>query len=88
MLRRGAWFAVLPLLVLQVAAAVHQFDHSAEYVEDCRVCMQLDRIDTAVDFSSQSEMLPAADTQPLMQASAMVHAIVLRNFDTRAPPHL
>ena len=86
-LRRATWLAILPIALLQLTIATHQFDHVADYDEGtCNVCAQLDRIDTAVDHSAESVSLPPND---IVRAATPVDSTAgnrARNYDSRAPP--
>ena len=43
--RRFTWLALLPIALLQLTIAVHQFEHVSEYVDGtCHICGQLDRV--------------------------------------------
>jgi hypothetical protein len=87
--RRLASFALLPIALLQLTLAVHQFDHVAEYVGDsCHVCVQLDRVDAAADHWADSAPPRLVDIPRLQAPSVSVSRQVLRNFDSRAPPGL
>ncbi|MGI9233508.1 MAG: hypothetical protein ACR2RD_07755 [Woeseiaceae bacterium] len=87
--RRVPWFAIVPIALLQLTIAVHQFDHVDEFGEGaCHVCVQLDRVDAAVDH-------PAEAAPPQLVEFLRSHAPVVsiarspvRNFDSRAPPQL
>ena len=87
--RRVSWIALLPIAWLQLTIAVHQFDHVAGYVEDsCHVCVQLDRVDAAVDHAAERAPLPSIDFHWSAVPAATVVRDVYRNFDSRAPPLL
>ena len=87
--RRATWIALLPIAWLQLAVAVHQFDHVADYAEEsCHVCVQLDRIDAAVDHPTERALLLSIDFLEPAAPSISVSQNAVRNFDTRAPPYL
>ena len=87
--RRIAWLALLPIALLQLTIVVHQFDHVADYVEEsCHVCVQLDRVDVAVDQAAERALLPLVDILWSQAPLASVTREILRNFDSRAPPGL
>ena len=87
--RRAAWFAVLPIALLQLSLAVHQFDHTDDFVDgSCHVCVQLDRVDLAVDHSAEQVPLASIDLLWTKAPPVSVSHDVLRNFDSRAPPRL
>ena len=84
-----SWFAVLPVVLLQLWIAFHQFDHAAGYAEDtCTVCVQLERVDAAVDQAADRAALPLVDVLWAHSPSISVSRDVLRNFNSRAPPRL
>lgn len=86
----AVWVGLLSIAWLQLAFAVHQFDHVADYVgETCQVCVQLDRVDdVTVDHA-----LPAADIHATIAVAIpssdglATHGIV-RGFNPRAPPFI
>ena len=87
--RRTSWAALLPVVLLQLWIAFHQFDHVAGYAEDtCPVCVQLDRVDAAVDQATDSAALPPFDVLRAQLPAKPVSRDVLRNFNSRAPPRL
>ena len=88
--RAALWFALLSVAWLQLAVAIHQFDHVAEYVDDsCQVCIQLDRADDAVANHASSTAIEASVDAPAWQAPAgIVVRALIRGFDARAPPQL
>jgi hypothetical protein len=79
----------VPIALLQLTIAVHQFDHVADYIEgSCHVCGQLDRVDAAVDHPAETASPLAIDfLRPDAPAISVPRAPV-RNFDSRAPPQL
>ena len=87
--RRVSWIALLPIAWLQFTIAVHQFDHVAGYVEDsCQVCVQLDRVDAAVDDAAEQAPLVSIDALSATAPAATVNRDFFRIFDSRAPPGL
>lgn len=87
--RRGAvWLALLAVAWLQLAVAVHQFDHAAEYLgETCSVCVQLDRTnDATVDHSVPDTLRVASTSRARESASSSVAAPFVPGFRSRAPP--
>ena len=79
----------MPIALLQLTVAVHQFNHVADYVEGvCHVCVQLDRIDTAVDHPAEQAQQLSIDFQDLEAPAVLVARESVRNFDSRAPPLL
>jgi len=89
--RQGAvWFALLSVAWLQLALALHQFEHVAEYVEDsCQVCIQLDRVDdVAADRSTSTSMLSTIGNLVPRAPASVVGLATIRGFDSRAPPRL
>ena len=87
--RRAAWFALLPIALLQLTVAVHQFDHVAESVDDsCYVCVQLDRLDAAVDQPAEPAPLASLDSLRADSLSISERRNDFRNFDSRAPPRI
>ena len=89
--QRGAFcFSLLALAWLQVSLAVHQFEHSNEYVEDsCHVCSQIDRIDDGlVDHPTSTEALPLLDALDAQASVLTIARTSVRGFDSRAPPQL
>jgi len=86
-LRQAAWLAILPIALLQLTIATHQFDHVADYVEGtCHVCVQLDRIDIAVDHSAVTVSLPSSDILPSATPVQSIPNNRSRNYNSRAPP--
>ena len=86
---RYAWVALLPIAWLQLTFAVHQFDHVAEYVEDsCHVCVQLDRIDASTNYAAHEAPLQLISAVSAAAPSDSKRRVVVRNFDSRAPPRL
>jgi len=87
--RRASWFAILPIALLQLTIAIHQFDHVAGNTEvACHVCAQLDRVDAAVDQPAETA-LPRPNE--LLRSNAPAVFITLapvRNFYARAPPQI
>jgi hypothetical protein len=84
------WLGLLSIAWLQLAFAVHQFDHVADYVGDtCEVCVQLDRIDdVTVDHALPvAEMHPGASLLAPPSSKAGTYGIV-RGFLSRAPPFI
>jgi hypothetical protein len=87
--RRASLLALLPVALLQLTVAIHQFDHVAEYIEGaCHVCVQLDRVDAAVDHPAEktpqlSTGFFEVEAPPILIARGSV-----RNFDSRAPPFI
>ena len=89
MRRRAAWIALLPIALLQLAIAIHQFDHVAGYNGGiCHVCVQLDRIDAAVDHPAEKAPQPSIEFLETEAPAVLVAREVVRNFDSRAPPSL
>ena len=87
--RRAASIALLPIALLQLTIAVHQFDHVADYVDGpCDVCVQLDRIDLAVDQSADRAPLLSIDLAAPAPTAVAAHRDAVRHFDSRAPPRL
>lgn len=87
--RRLPWFALVPIALLQLTIAVHQFDHVADYIEGaCDVCVQLDRVDAAVDNSAAASPLPTTDFRKSVAPVISVPRVLVRNFDSRAPPQI
>ena len=83
-------FALLSVAMLQLTIAAHQFEHSAAYVDDsCHVCIQLDRIDDAVSGDPAPVAAPAvAHGGSLEPKAGLVSRMLIRGFDSRAPPSL
>ena len=80
---------MLPIAFLQLAIAVHQFDHVAEYIEGtCHVCVQLDRVDAAVNHPAEKAPLPLIEFLESEAPPILVARESVRNFDSRAPPLL
>ena len=87
--RRVSWFAELPIALLQLTIAVHQFDHVADYIDGvCHVCVQLDRADGAVDHSPEAAPPLHSDFLKLDAPVVSVARVPGRNFDSRAPPQI
>lgn len=87
--RRAAWMALLPIALLQLAIALHQFEHAAEYIDGtCHVCVQLDRIDAAVDHPAEKAPQPSIESLETEAPAVLVVREAVRNFDSRAPPLL
>lgn len=87
--QRKAWFAVLPVLLLQVTLATHQFDHVADYVDSsCHVCVQLDRDDAAVDHSIDVALSLDPGFLISDEPITSVAQAAFRNFNSRAPPKI
>ena len=85
--RRAAWIALLPIGLLQLTIAVHQFEHIADYVDGpCDVCVQLDRIDAAVDHATDTAPVQSIDFVARVRPAVAPHRGAVRNFDSRAPP--
>lgn len=86
--RHAGWVALLPIAWLQLTIAVHQFDH-AGYIDDyCHVCVQLDRIDAAVDHAPERAPLPSLDVVAVAVPSITLNRDAVLHFDSRAPPTL
>jgi len=89
LLRRASWLAVVPIALLQLSIAVHQFDHVADYIEgSCHVCVQLDRIDAAVDHPAEIASLHSIEFLQSTAPAVSAPRVPVRNFDSRAPPQL
>jgi len=87
--RRASWFAALPIALLQLTIAAHHFDHVAEYIEGtCHVCVQLDRVDATVDHPAEDPSKQSIDFLKQEAPVVLVARESVRNFDSRAPPHL
>jgi len=87
--RRASWLAVVPIALLQLTIAVHQFDHVADYVEgSCHVCVQLDRFDAAVDHPVEITSLPSIGILKSDAPAVSAVRVPVRNFDSRAPPQI
>ncbi len=88
--RRAAWFAVLPIALLQLSIAAHQFDHVAEYVDEpCYVCVQIDRLDDVAADQSITTPVPLAIDRSASPASESAGSpAIIGGFDPRAPPQL
>jgi hypothetical protein len=87
--RRASWIALLPIALLQLTVAVHQFDHVAEYIEGaCHICVQLDRVDAAVDHPAEDTSKQSFDFLKPEIPEALIARESVRNFDSRAPPIL
>lgn len=87
--RRMSLLALLPVVLLQLWIAFHQFDHVTGYAEDtCPVCVQLDRVDAAVDQAADRAALPLVHILWAQSPSVSISRDVLRNFNSRAPPRL
>ena len=89
MRRRVTWLALLPIALLQLTIAVHQFEHVSEYVDGtCHICGQLDRFDAAVDHPAEGA--PQSSSDPLKPAAppALLARNSARIFEPRAPPVL
>jgi len=83
------WFALLPIALLQLTIAIHQFDHVADYIESaCDVCVQLDRVDAAVDNSTAASLPLSTEIQKSGAPAISVARVLVRNFDSRAPPQI
>lgn len=82
--------AVGAIAVLQLANAVHQFEHGAAYVEaNCKFCVQLDRADDAAAKAGVAAVPPAAATSlPALVSAGIAAQTPRRGFDSRAPPSL
>jgi hypothetical protein len=86
----AVWFGLLSIVWLQLAFAVHQFDHVADYVGDtCEVCVQLDRVDdVTVDHALPvAEIHTSASLLAPPSSRAATFGIV-RGFHSRAPPFI
>lgn len=84
---RALWLLLFALAWFQVSYASHQFEHVAgDLTGACVVCTQMERLDTAA-FHEPAE-IPAAANVPVAVASqdGIVLAILLRRYDSRAPP--
>lgn len=87
--RCASWLAVLPVALLQLTIAIHQFDHVAEYLEGtCDVCVQLDRGDAAVDHPAQAAPKLPINVLEAEAPPALIAQERVRNFDSRAPPFI
>lgn len=87
--RRAAWIALLPIAFLQLTIAVHQFEHVADYVDgSCSICVQLERIDAAVDHAPGKALLQPGDVVAVAALPVAVRRGAIRLFDSRAPPQL
>ncbi|MDG2107285.1 MAG: hypothetical protein P8J74_01355 [Woeseiaceae bacterium] len=84
-----SWFAILPIVLLQLIIAFHQFEHDASYSEkNCDVCIQLDRIDSAIDQSPEALLIPSVGSSGLNTPPILATLAPIRNFDSRAPPQI
>lgn len=80
---------MLPIALLQLTIAIHQFDHVAEYIEGaCHVCVQLDRIDVAVDHPTEEAAQLSINFLEVEAPPILIARESLRNFDARAPPSI
>ncbi len=87
--RRNWWLAVLPVAFLQLSLAVHQFDHIADYVEGaCHVCVQLDRLDAAVDNAAVVKAILSPSIARADSPTLPISRVAVRFFDSRAPPKI
>jgi hypothetical protein len=87
--RRASWLAVLPIALLQLTIAIHQFDHVAGYIEGaCHICVQLDRIDAAVDHSPEEAAQLSIHFLEVEAPPILIARESVRNFDSRAPPSI
>jgi hypothetical protein len=87
--RRVSWFALLPIVLLQLTIAVHQLDHVSEYVDGaCHICGQLDRLDAAVDHPAERVPQPSVDLLELEAPRVLLARDAARIFEPRAPPIL
>ena len=87
--RRASWLAVLPIALLQLTIAIHQFDHVAEYIDGaCHVCVQLDRVDAAVDHPAEKVPQLSVDVLEVEAPPIRIARESVRNFESRAPPFL
>lgn len=78
---------MLPIALLQLTIAVHQFDHVAEYAEGvCDVCVQLDRDDAAADHAAEKAPRLSIDFPEVESPPIVIARESVRNFDSRAPP--
>jgi hypothetical protein len=88
-LRRASWLAVVSIALLQLTLAVHQFDHVADYIDgSCHVCVQLDRVDAAVDHPAEIPSLHSIDVLKSDAPAISIARAPVRNFDSRAPPQI
>jgi hypothetical protein len=79
----------VPVALLQLTLAVHQFDHVAESVESsCHVCVQLERADGAIDHPAEIAPIPSIESLKANAPAVTVALAPIRHFDTRAPPQL
>ena len=87
--RRGALFlALLPVVLLQLSLAGHQFEHVAEALDQsCHVCVQLDRVDDADASTSGSMATLSAGVILVRPATVDVFGrALIRGFESRGPP--
>ena len=83
------WLALVPIALLQLTVAVHQFDHVDESADDaCYTCGQLDRIDIAVDHTADVALPLLRDFLKSVVPTTPSPRVSLRGFDARAPPTL
>jgi hypothetical protein len=88
-LRRASWFAVVPIALLQLTIVAHEFGHVADYTGSaCHVCVQLDRLDAAVDHPAEIASVHSIDFLKSIVPVVSVVRTPVRNFDSRAPPQL
>ncbi|MCH9693766.1 MAG: hypothetical protein K0U72_04575 [Gammaproteobacteria bacterium] len=87
--RRAAWLAIVPVALLQLTIAVHQFDHVADSIDSsCHICVQLDRVDGAVDHPAEIASVPSIGFLKSGAPAVTVALAPVRHFDTRAPPQI
>ena len=80
---------MLPIALLQLTIAIHQFDHVAGYIEGaCHICVQLDRIDAAVDHSPEEAAQLSIHFLEVEAPPILIARESVRNFDSRAPPSI
>ena len=87
-LRASAWLTLLSLGLVQLSLAGHQFDHHAtDLVEDCEICVQLERLDDA----ASGTMAPDAAITVVFEAQLLGSAEVtdptrVEAYRPRDPP--
>ena len=87
--RRITWLALLPIALLQLTIAVHQFEHVSEYVDGtCHICGQLERVGAAVDHPAERSPQASIDRLELVAVPVLLARHSARVFEPRAPPIL
>ena len=87
-LRASAWLTLLSLALVQLSLASHRFDHAAtDLVDNCDVCVQLERLDDAASGHIPPDVAIAAAYESVPHSVDSVSELPrVYAYRPRAPP--